>query len=385
MDFPVGQSKKRRPHYKSRKGCLECKRRHIKCDEGRPICVNCDTSARTCHYAARAYVPIGSPSATSTSVASPDSFSDPAIPESALLPSAGHEHCFTFQHLGLLHHVETDIENWLWVPEPIRNAGRTYLDVALSSPFLMDQLLALSAQHMSTIHPDSYDQYRRLGTALQTRALDGFKAAAADPSRENIKARFLFSSLIALSTMATMAMSSRPDIDQSLPRFVELLRVTRGVRIVGDSAWAELYQSKLGWIFRAFENLDGYTEPLPASLLGVARMLQRSDLDPVMEEIYSKAARWLGFIQKQLDSPTSWGVHGVMAWLNLVDPMYAQLLVNSRPEALIILAHYAIMLHQHRRFWVFRDIGENLIVSISRSLEVKWLAYVAGPLEVLVD
>ncbi|KAF2968909.1 hypothetical protein GQX73_g4672 [Xylaria multiplex] len=384
MDSSISRSKRRRMHYKSRKGCLECKRRHIKCDEHRPICVNCNTTGRTCHYLPRAVVSADSSSATSTSAAaSPDSIYEPVIPESALLQSTGHDHCFTLQHLVLLHHVETDMEDWLCIPARIRNLGLAYLNVALTSPFLIEQLLAVSAQHLSTVHPSLRGHYRRLSAALQTRALDGFKASAADSSRQNIMARFLFSTLIAVTTMASVAISSRHDIDKSLPGFVEFLGVTRGVRIVGDSAWAELYQSELGWIFSSFEDLEEYTEPLPTCLRGVVRMLQRPNIDPATEKIYSEAARCLGFIRKQLDSPTSWGVHAVMAWPNLVDPMYPRLLAESRPEALIILAHYAIMLHQHRQFWVFGDLGENLIVSICRSIPAEWLAYLTEPLELL--
>ncbi|KAI0533553.1 hypothetical protein GGR58DRAFT_506234 [Xylaria digitata] len=383
MDSSVSRSKSRRTHYKSRKGCLECKRRHIKCNEHHPICVNCNTAGRTCHYVPRAVVSADSSSATSTSAASPDSIYEPAVPESALLQSTRHEHCFTLQHLVLLHHVETDMEDWLWIPARIRNLGRAYLSVALTSPFLIEQLLAVSAQHLSTVHPSLRGHCCRLGTALQTRALIGFKDSAADSSHQNIVARFLFSSLIALSTMASMAMSSRHDIDKSLPCFVEFLGVTRGVRIVGDSAWDELCHSELGWMFNSFENLDEYIEPLPTSLSGVVQMLQRPDVDPATEEIYSKAARCLGFIKKQLNSPTSWGVHAVMAWPNLVEPMYTRLLAELRPEALIILAHYAVMLHQHRQFWVFGDLGENLIVSICRSVKAEWIAYLTEPLELL--
>jgi hypothetical protein len=40
----------RRPHKKSRAGCLTCKRRHVKCDETRPNCSPCSTSHRNCEY-----------------------------------------------------------------------------------------------------------------------------------------------------------------------------------------------------------------------------------------------------------------------------------------------------------------------------------------------
>ena len=40
----------RRKHKKSRKGCLTCKRRHIRCDENVPQCFNCTKGNRSCNY-----------------------------------------------------------------------------------------------------------------------------------------------------------------------------------------------------------------------------------------------------------------------------------------------------------------------------------------------
>ncbi|ETN37540.1 uncharacterized protein HMPREF1541_07162 [Cyphellophora europaea CBS 101466] len=40
----------RRSHRKSRKGCLTCKTRRVKCDETRPICTNCSSRATECEY-----------------------------------------------------------------------------------------------------------------------------------------------------------------------------------------------------------------------------------------------------------------------------------------------------------------------------------------------
>ena len=398
---PADPPKRRRAHHKSRRGCLECKRRHIKCDERRPTCVNCDTSERTCCYPVRPTAqPLRRDSPSDWSADSPTagvtSASDtaPTPSRSALLPALLQSPChpdsnrvYTFQHLLLLHHVENGMADWLWVSKPMRNMEQVYINGALTSPFVMDQLLAVAAQHVCTIHPDLHDQYRSLATNLQTRALAGFKSAAADPSRHSLIGRFLFSSLMVFFAMADMAASSfhNDDVEHLFSRFVEFLRVTRGVRIVGDGAWSELYESsELGWIFSAFGNIEAYHEdPAPGFLSGVAQMLQRPGVDAATAEICSEAARALGFLQKQLDSPASWGVHAVMAWANLVDGAYTQLLADRRPEALVVLAHYASILYRHREFWVFGDLGRDLLVSIARSVAPEWLPYMTQPLEVL--
>lgn len=52
---------------KSRSGCLVCKSRRIKCDEGRPHCQRCSTTGRRCEYEEAV------PASSSTSSKSPGS------------------------------------------------------------------------------------------------------------------------------------------------------------------------------------------------------------------------------------------------------------------------------------------------------------------------
>ncbi|KAH6687969.1 hypothetical protein F5X68DRAFT_206614 [Plectosphaerella plurivora] len=42
--------KQRKPHSKSRRGCMQCKRRHVKCDEQGPPCANCVVRKTECSY-----------------------------------------------------------------------------------------------------------------------------------------------------------------------------------------------------------------------------------------------------------------------------------------------------------------------------------------------
>jgi hypothetical protein len=143
---------------------------------------------------------------------------------------------------------------------------------------------------------------------------------------------------------------------------------------------------ELGEIFRSFSNFEeylNYDKHLPPLLSGVAVMLQRPNLDAAALHTYEEAARALGFMQKQLEPPTSWGVHAVMTWTSFVNPAYTQLLADRKPEALVVLAHYAIMLHRHRKFWIFQDLGENLISGIAHRVGAEWLPYLATPMEAL--
>ncbi|KAH8879788.1 hypothetical protein GQ53DRAFT_24048 [Thozetella sp. PMI_491] len=44
--------RQRKPHTRSQTGCTTCKKRHVRCDEGRPLCTNCLVRGQACEYAA---------------------------------------------------------------------------------------------------------------------------------------------------------------------------------------------------------------------------------------------------------------------------------------------------------------------------------------------
>jgi hypothetical protein len=72
-----------------------------------------------------------------------------------------------------------------------------------------------------------------------------------------------------------------------------------------------------------------------------------------------------------------------MAWPVLISFEFLQMLRQRRPEALVILAHWAVFLHYHRDFWVFGDSGRFLLESTRKYLGTYWDDWMAWPMEVL--
>lgn len=75
----------------------------------------------------------------------------------------------------------------------------------------------------------------------------------------------------------------------------------------------------------------------------------------------------------------------VIAWPVMIPEEYVDALHMGRPEALIILAHYAVLLHTYRQLWVFGDGGRFLIESICDSFGADWEDWLEWPMEVLRD
>ncbi|KAI3572642.1 hypothetical protein IWW34DRAFT_222641 [Fusarium oxysporum f. sp. albedinis] len=180
---PSGQSESRRTHRKSKTGCNTCKKRRVKCDEARPRCAKCTFGNRTCSYAA---APGQGPDQArlNTTVAGSASNSPAGTPSStALLAAAAEARSpaaapgrYDAVHMSLFHSAIVNMTSFMGVGGDSSLVVESALNSTSVAPYLLDQLLALSALYQSTTAQASKDLYLRYATELQTRALDQFLA-----------------------------------------------------------------------------------------------------------------------------------------------------------------------------------------------------------------
>jgi hypothetical protein len=104
-------------------------------------------------------------------------------------------------------------------------------------------------------------------------------------------------------------------------------------------------------------------------------LIKASELGPSITETYEQAIEALQSSFNASQSGTTVdNIHGALAWPIIVSLEYTNMLVHRRPEALVILAHYAVLLHSCRDMWVFGDGGKYLIQSNDRYLGPQWLS-----------
>ncbi|KAK1638695.1 hypothetical protein BDP81DRAFT_392133 [Colletotrichum phormii] len=108
----------RRQHKKSRKGCTECKRRHMRCDEQRPTCFNCIKADRLCSFADEPYIGGDDKSPGS------DHHSAGASPD---IQQNGDPDAVNMLHMELLLHFSFDV----YVPEFDASLGRPATELVL--------------------------------------------------------------------------------------------------------------------------------------------------------------------------------------------------------------------------------------------------------------
>ncbi|KAK3361791.1 Upc2 protein [Lasiosphaeria ovina] len=389
----------RRVHKKSRYGCHECKKRRIKCDEARPSCSGCSTSGRRCPFLdAAATLPSPTPSGPPSSAyhvsnhseaadspaqapspmpePSLSPTSEPAAPGAPTAPSAQNyllssrpppsprpqsgDECYSLLHLELLHHFQSELSVIITSSQP--NAGRMMqlaVSEAFSKPYLMDELLALAAAHKSCLSsstsPDIHNAtfYRTEATRLQTRGLAHFNAAQAELSDDNCVAIFFYSAMLGhhmlfntFSPLPDRITGSHRDLSTLLDNFVQCLSLHRGIRVIASESW---------------QSLQTHIQARLTAMNGAVKALQsRFDVARV----------------QQSEIP-------IQDWPVRVPTEYISLLKQRQPEALVILAYYAVLLHHARNYWAVGSTGEFLIRSITEHLGSYWAEWLAWPNEVL--
>lgn len=251
------------------------------------------------------------------------------------------------------------------------------LNSALACPFLLHGLLAFSALHLSALYAEEKHVWDVQATGLQSTALQLFNASH-NFEGDKLRAAFIFSSIIGKHVLARSLLQTDPSFDTLVEGLVEFLKMQLGVKTVIGSQWDVLINSDAlrgSSSFREtltrFQKAAGDPErhELSGDLLPLAAMIDASRLDAESKEEYRSMARKLDICMSShvIDLPDS-----VFAWPTMLTQTFVDDLTARRPEALVILANYGVLIHRHRNLWMFGSGGKRLVESICRYLGKRW-------------
>ncbi|KAK9487013.1 hypothetical protein V1527DRAFT_462377 [Lipomyces starkeyi] len=380
---------RRRPHKKSRIGCIECKRRHIKCDESRPTCVNCSTVERSCSYFNK------DPTSSVSTRLSHGTNHSTSSPEASVImgknfawfavQQSDDELPVNMNHLELLLQFLTETFKFSGIDQ--NGAEITFqvtIKYGLSAPCLMHEILALAALHLSIVRPEKQQFYRHQAALLQTRALSLFNRAKTDITADNCVPMFLFSTFLGVHVLCDTLRFRDNNFNVFLDRFVSYLHLHRGVRAITNRSWHLLRETELKPILEAAESLPQTKEGIGRECYGLQLLIMSADLSPSVVNACQQAIVHLQWVFDGQGTQPEGNPNVIFAWPVLVSAEYADLLMQRTPEALIILAYYAVLLYYRREIWVFGDAGKFLIESITRHLGTYYKKWLAWPNSVLV-
>ncbi|KAF2864668.1 hypothetical protein BDV95DRAFT_508975 [Massariosphaeria phaeospora] len=391
----------RRSHKKSRGGCAQCKQRHVKCDEGRPVCMLCTMSGRDCSFASQA-LPQHSAAAQSTLsqdqdclmteglVQLPTSIPTPASSEHQSInldQDADPDEPINLNHMELIIHLTED-QGMFNLSDEVDDLHAYALPFALKtglkSPYLLHQMLAFSARHLAFLHPGSSATYIHQAISLQTRAVSLFNSTHAAVDQSNCVAILLFSTILGQHLLAdTLAKRDPGGLEPFLAHYLQCAGMHRGIHSIAESAWPQLMVSELEPVLSSSHRFTS-RQPKGHDCDRIKALVDSAAGLSVDDKTACRVA--LQYLQVGLDAALNEEEQGnrfkmINAWSMLVPPEFRALLAAKRPEALAVMAHYALLLHYGRAMWQVGDSGVYLLGLIVDYLGPPWSLWLDLPRE----
>ncbi|CAL5869260.1 uncharacterized protein PFLUO_LOCUS3488 [Penicillium psychrofluorescens] len=385
----------RRPHRKSRHGCAECKRRRVKCDEARPTCSNCAKRHTECEYGSSTSLLWANEDPVSRHV-SRGSGSDSGQPGESIMGSVG-----TPDSLGILGQMRGE-DPAVASPAPILNTADLELmmqwcnstyetlsrnehtdpvwrsavpEEALSHPFLMHSILALSSLHLARISPDPARRASYLGRAVahQNQALALFRGLLGDINEANSKAMFAFAGIVVVYTFGFPHSPDVQDPWSCLDDLYQVLVLSRGVQQVIRSIRDVIPGSALAPLL----HLDDYHAPLRDEDKAVVTRLQEANRmcglrdaqheTEVFAATIENFAEMLGLVRSGVTTSTIAG-----RWAIILPQRFLELLREREPLALVMLAHYGVLLQYLKHRWCFDEWCVRVAQAVWAVLDDQW-------------
>ncbi|EMT67491.1 hypothetical protein NOF04DRAFT_9807 [Fusarium oxysporum II5] len=418
-----GGSKPRRPHKKAKTGCLDCRRRRVKCTEERPECRACRRRGVECEYPSFQGIVFPSPSTQHGDGTSPESTSSQPpkqiqtqriAPVPGLVSSAYQSVLGVQQHdrpsvtygiadMALLHHwtVSTSLDVY-------KNSALSVIcqvifpKIAFEHPFVMQALLGLSALHIAYLEPQHRLRYTAEAARYHSQGLQGFNEAISQSNEEVADGLFVWSSL---NLLYVFAASGR-----------------LGEGFWDESSWGGRKDRILGagWVpmLRGVETvLIPYFEVLAAGQLREALDIGNwDDIDPDLVEdvddrrfcrmreiwehnpdastyeetlhVLRKIRMFMAqFSTMEAETPGGSVVNrvwqGAFLFVPFASERYFALLHQRQPPALILYAYYGALLHSLNDSWFMEGWGYDIVGVVNDLLGSYWERWMSWPLEVV--
>ena len=287
--------------------------------------------------------------------------------------------------LELLHHFTTETCYTLSDrPESHELWRVTVPQIAFHHDFLMRGILAISALHFSSLRPMKHEHYAHIGVQQQDAALSSFRPIMQGMDNTNCDASFAMSSLIVVYGFES------PKVSDSLGMFSyngehsdEWLPLIRGVNSILQSLWPCVKCGRLSGLLHDQAGESG--TDLPSVLLEQLANLERlceSITDDEADAVACKSA--LGqlrqcFVRINNKSRYECEVSLAFMWPVMIPQHFLTLLQRRIPKALIILAHYCVILHHLDGYWWMRGWAAHILHNIQRELDDRWQYWIQWP------
>lgn len=271
--------------------------------------------------------------------------------------------------------------------------------LACTNPFLMHSLLAVSCLHLARQSMDRRDHYPTIAVEYQNKALPAYRSMISDleHSKNEQKGR----AMIAFASLTTYyAVLSPPSTDSRLSKASRVLaHLTESFSLLRGAAeiFAEFRDSLEGCTMisrtRAVSGaIDLSLNPEDARLATLKPLISRdlgvSSIGADNRSQVSSNALYLlrrCFAMPSLPSKPVNIMRALHIWVVSIPNAYLEALSELRPGALVVLAHWCILLKRAETIWYLQGSAENIMSTIYGVLNEEWRARIAWPLQVVYN
>ena len=262
--------------------------------------------------------------------------------------------------------------------------------MARQHPFLMHALLALSALHLAHDVPSKRQQYLLVSRSHQDIAMPLFRHAIEKITSSSCHAIMAFAHFLVIYSLGAddgdesllLADPSSPH-PQSMCYWLYFIR--NGCMVVCDY-WDLVEKGPLGPLIEAWDaaipsadesNIVETTVTnrllslVPSTKSGGDNEPWSSDISKVYFDAAVQLGQAFGATQAlSLNDFTTWDA--VRFWPMEISGEYLELLSCGHPAALILLAHYCLLLQRLEPHWYFGERVTRLLASIMQKLGPRW-------------
>ncbi|WQF90143.1 Putative zn(2)Cys(6) fungal-type DNA-binding domain-containing protein [Colletotrichum destructivum] len=353
-------NRRRKPHSKSRGGCLQCKERHAKCNEVHPRCRQCD----------RANIPCSFSSSSLTAVPlNEDSLADLELLEH------WHRHPIVGDHTNTARRLFSD-----------------FVRLGFSHHYVLNSILGLTALHLYSEDKSQSKWYAR-AVAHHQAAISRAKPHFQSLHETNSQALLGFSAFMSMYAVAEPFLRPSRVLALQTTKFDPLEELLRAYQFT-RSATAFVRQNfnpatiSQSWLLTTFEVrfrselLDLETTfPRIRPLLACIERRSEGNLRAACFSAISQISRRITALLDRPDDPEmpkiiwSWGLEANQLFLDMCSA--------RQPVALVTLAHFTILMSLHRDHWGLRGWPEGLLRHIKGLLGDEWECAVQWPCDVV--
>lgn len=377
------------------------------CDEQKPRCGNCDKHAISCDFST--HTSHSSHTSQNVSTSSRHEYrhcgSNPSLEKDSSTdrsPALQRSQKSLFNgprsqlpdlqmaELELLHHFTTETCYTLSDRAESHELWRiTAPEVAFQHDFLMRGILAISALHLSCLRLEKQNHWAHVARKQQDAALSSFRSIMTKMDESNCDAFLALSSLIVVygfespKNAGSLGMFDYHGQDSD-----EWLPLIRGVNSIIMSVYPWIKNGRLSGLLHDHIQQPPQTElpnVLNEQLTNLEGLCKKASGGPDAVEAYKTALERLkmSFVRMNNRPPYECEISIAFLWPVMIPQEYISMLNERRPEALVILAHYCVILHHLDDYWWMRGWALHIIENIRRKLDDDWQRWLQWPTNVV--